>query len=264
MEIAMKALLDTDIFVYRVGFTTEEEDFGIAAWRMSDLIERTLDATKATSFQCYLTASKDETAFRRKVYPEYKMNRKAPRPKHYEALREFLVREWSAKTVSCIEADDAIGIDSREGNCVIVSIDKDLKQLSGLHYNFVKEEFQTVTEEDGTRFFYTQCLTGDVADNVKGIAGIGPKKAEKLLMAGETEDDWFNIVRETYDNDYEFFINGTALWILKEPLPNGAWKSHRLGSQLQQQEDSQLLSLQSLPPGISEQLTSPNLLVGPL
>jgi 5'-3' exonuclease len=253
------ALLDTDIFVYRVGFTTEDEDFNIAAWRMSDLIERTLDATKATSFQCYLTASKDETVFRKKTYPEYKQNRKAPRPKHYDALREFLVTEWKAKMVSYMEADDAIGIDSSSGNCVVVSIDKDLLQIPGLHYNFVKETFQEVTPIEGTRFFYKQCLTGDVADNVKGIAGIGPAKAEKLLNKGNNESEWFNIVRETYDNDYEFLINGTALWILKEPPPHGMWKSHQLGSLLVQQEDNEHLSLQSVASDTMEPVSSQRL-----
>lgn len=201
---------------------------------MDDLIERTLDAVGATSYQCYLTASKDETAFRKKIYPEYKMNRKAPRPIHYEALREYLLTNWNAKLVSCIEADDAIGIDATayEGDCVIVSIDKDLKQIPGRHYNFVKEEFCTVTREQGIRFFYTQMLTGDTADNIKGIAGIGPKKAEKIISQGSNEQEWFDIVREEYGNDYEMYINGAALWILTEEYPKGSWKQHPLGSLL--------------------------------
>lgn len=248
----MHALIDADILIYRIGFTTQEEDFGIAAWRMSNLIEQILDATKATSFQCYLTASKDETAFRRKVYPEYKMNRKAPRPVHYDALREFLMKDWSAKMVSCIEADDAIGIDSNRDDCVIVSIDKDLLQLPGLHYNFVKQEFKTVTKEEGIRFFYQQCLTGDTADNVKGIAGIGPKKAEKILALAEItcnedpEQCWFDQVRKEYDNDYEFYINGACLWILRSPYPEGSFKSHPLGSQLIHEEDTEYMSSQSV------------------
>ena len=61
------ALIDADLLVYRIGFTTQDVDFGIAAWRMSNLIEQILDATKATSFQLYLTASKDETAYRKKI-----------------------------------------------------------------------------------------------------------------------------------------------------------------------------------------------------
>lgn len=252
----MHALIDGDILIYRIGFTTEGLDFNLAAWRMSNLIEQILDSTKATSFQLYLTASKDDTAFRKKIYPEYKQNRKAPRPEHYDELREFLVREWGAVTVSQIEADDAIGIAASSlEDFVIVSIDKDLLQIPGLHYNFVKQEFQTVTKEAGLRFFYQQCLTGDTADNVKGIPGVGPKKAEKILQAadelyddldcGDKELNWFNAVRKEYDNDYEFYINGSALWILKAPYPEGSWRSHPLGSLLLHEEGSEHMSLQS-------------------
>lgn len=233
----MKTLVDSDLIVYRVGFTTEDVDFGIARWRANQLVEKILYETKATDFKLYLTKSGDDNAFRKKIYPEYKMNRKAPRPLWYNELREYLVDEWDAEVVEIIEADDALGIASTnlrlEGTeCVIASIDKDLLQIPGLHYNFVKEQFQTVTEEEGIRFFYQQCLTGDTADNIKGIPGIGPKKAEKILLEGETEEDYFNLVRKAYDNDYEFYINGTALWILREPYPKGIYQYHQYGSKL--------------------------------
>lgn len=268
----MHALVDADILVYRIAFTTEEENFGIAAWRMSNLIEQILDSVKATSFQLYLTASKDDTAFRRKIYPEYKGNRKAPRPIHYDDLRDFLVREWEAKMVSCIEADDAIGIDSNRSDCVIVSIDKDLLQLPGLHYNFVKEEFKTVTKEEGIRFFYQQCLTGDKADNVKGIDGIGPVKANKILDkatelyedldCGDLELNWFNAVRKEYDNDYEFYVNGACLWILRSPYPQGSFKYHPLGSQLVHEMDNEPMSSQSVTSDTMEQPISQTSLDG--
>ena len=270
----MHALLDADLLVYRIGFTTEDVDLGIATWRMSNLIEKILADTKATSYQLYLTASKDETAFRKKIYPEYKQNRKAPRPIHYEDLREFLLEHWNAELVHTIEADDAIGIAASRDDCVIVSIDKDLLQIPGLHYNFVKEEFKTVTKLEGLRFFYQQCLTGDTADNVKGIPGIGPKKAEKILaLADELYDDldcgdlelnWFNVVRKEYDNDYEFYINGSALWILKSPYPQGSWRLHPLGSKLVHEEDSLVGSLQSAVSDTMEPALSQTLSDGPV
>ena len=42
-----------------------------------------------------------------------------------------------------------------------------------------------------------QCLTGDTADNIKGIKGIGPKKAEKILQGVPLERRW-NRVRAAY------------------------------------------------------------------
>lgn len=241
----MRALVDADIMVYRVGFTTQDVDVPIAEARLNELIETTLEAVGATSYNCFLTASKDPTAYRGKIYPQYKQNRKSPKPVHYEALRQYLVDVWKAEVVSTIEADDAIGIASYTNlfhtdepeKQVIVSIDKDLQQLPGLHYNFVKQEFKEVTEDEGTYFFYKQLLMGDRADNVKGIEGIGEKKADKLLHQGTTEDDWFNIVRQTYYDDHEMYITGEALWILKAPYPKGTFRFHRYGSLLLPEEE---------------------------
>jgi 5'-3' exonuclease len=84
------------------------------------------------------------------------------------------------------EADDLLGINQTAcaENCVdsiIVTIDKDLLQIPGSHYNFVKCEFKEVTEEEGQYFFYKQLMMGDSTDNIGGCPGIGPKKAEKAL-----------------------------------------------------------------------------------
>lgn len=251
----MKALLDADILVYRVAFTTQEEDIGIAKWRMNELIQRILERTEATEYQCYLTASNDSTAFRKKVYPEYKANRKAPRPVHYEALREYLVNEYGAAVSTTIEADDAIGIDSNGvSDCIIVSIDKDLLQLPGKHYNFVKDEFQTVTKESGLRFFYKQLLKGDAADNIKGCPGIGEVKAERILNSiDNSETAWFDAVRNTYSNDAEMLLNGVCLWIMNQPFPAGIWSSLPYGLLLQQGMDNEQLSLLKLEDDTSEQ-----------
>jgi 5'-3' exonuclease len=261
----LKALIDADILVYRIGFTTENEDIEIAKWRMNDLIQKILADTQATSYTCYLTASNDDTAFRRKVYPEYKLNRKAPKPVHYKALREFLIEEYEAVLCSCIEADDALGIAQTaiakaNGKSIIVSIDKDLDCVPGLHYNFVKENLYCVTNWQAAYNFYRQCLTGDTADNVKGIAGIGPKKAEKILEGAVEEEELFQKVREAYSNDYEFLINAEVLWICHQPFPQGRWSLSSLGSQLGQEVISQLgsdsspvtLSTESI---IAEELT---------
>jgi len=236
----MKALLDMDILVYRVGFTTQEVDVGVAQWRMDDLVNRLLEQTSATSYQGFLTESKDKTAYRQLIYPQYKLNRKAPRPVHYTSLREHLVSVWGAIIVKEIEADDAIGIASVDSHPnTIVSIDKDLLQIAGLHYNFVKEEFTTVDKEGGNRFFYHQMLTGDKADNVKGIHRCGPVGAENILVNGSCEEEWFNLVRNTYNDDDDMFRTGEALWILKEPRGKATWGWPLMSLQLETEETGQ-------------------------
>ena len=198
---------------------------------MNELIQKILADTKATEYQLYLTASEDKTAFRKQVYPEYKANRKSPKPVHYLALREFLTEEYETEVISEIEADDAIGIaQDKFGSTIICSIDKDLDMIPGLHYNFVKEIMYSVTDYQGIYNFYTQCLTGDTADNVKGVSGIGKKKAESILYEATTEQEMFDRVRKAYDNDQEFLINGEVLWIMR--LPMQRWSLTTFGSQL--------------------------------
>ena len=106
----MLALIDSDLLVYRIGFTTQESDEWIAKARLRETVNLILAATGATSYKMYLTADSDPTAFRRQVYPEYKANRVAPRPVHYHFIRKLLVDEYDAEIVSGIEADDALGI----------------------------------------------------------------------------------------------------------------------------------------------------------
>jgi 5'-3' exonuclease len=206
-----------------VGFTTENEDWGIAKWRMNEMIDNILRAVEAESYSIYLS---DSTAnnFRTKFYPEYKANRKQPKPRHYEGLKYYLVTEEDAQIAAEQEADDALGIQQTLWNreletiqSVICTIDKDLLQIPGNHYNFVKNEKRFVTPDEGLRHFYTQLLVGDVSDNIVGVRGIGPKKAAKAFEECKRDEDYFRCVSELYDYDYRrILINGILLKIRTE------------------------------------------------
>lgn len=233
----MIALIDGDICVHRVGYTTENEDYGIARWRMNAMIESILEEVGADAYMVFLSDS-TENGWRKEIYPEYKANRTAPKPKHYDALKEYLILEWDASITSGEEADDRLGIIQMDNiiweyesdfvlgdaptaidqcNSIICSIDKDLKQIPGLHYNFVKKEFDKVYYNDGLRFFYQQILTGDVSDNVKGLRGIGPKRAEKLLGDSLSEEALLSKALEAYRkkgiSDEEFLRTAQVLKI---------------------------------------------------
>ena len=215
----MKALIDADIVAYRVACTLQEddaEDFAYA--RTEDLVDQILVNTEATEYRLFLTG-KDN--FRYKIYPEYKAHRPKEKPFWLESIRSYLRATFNAEVVDGQEADDALGINQTD-DTVICSIDKDLLMIPGKHYNFVKDEFITVTKEDGIKHFYMQCLQGDRSDNIKGIPGIGVKKAEKLLKGLVTEQELFNKVREAYSNDEEFLMNGRVLWIRQKD--NEDWK----------------------------------------
>ena len=225
----MKALIDADIVAYRVACTLEDddaEDFVYA--RAEDLIDNILVNTEATEYRLFLSGKNN---FRYTIYPEYKAHRPKEKPFWLEKCRQYLIATFNAEVVDGQEADDALGIAQTE-DTIICSIDKDLLMIPGRHYNFVKDEFQEVTNDSGMRHFYMQCLTGDRSDNIKGIEQIGPKKAEKILACCVTEQELFNAVREAYSNDEEFLMNGRVLWIRRKE--NEDWKE-RFDTLIQEQ-----------------------------
>ncbi len=222
----MKALIDGDILVYRVAFASQEETEAIAKARMSAFVEELVTPSDISSIEGYLTGKgnfRNEVA----VTATYKGNRKdVAKPVHYQFLRDYLEKEWGFLMVTGQEADDAIGIKAYtmdENEYIIMSIDKDLDMIRGWHYNFVKKEKYFVKEEDTMRTFYKQILTGDRTDNIEGLKGIGPVKAERILKECNTEIEMYEAVLKAYEGNEERVLeNGQLLWIRREA--NQMWK----------------------------------------
>jgi len=215
----MKALIDGDILVYRIGFAAEGETKGVAISRMAEFVEELVMIQDVGDYQGYLTGSNN---YRKEIAKEapYKGNRVAAKPEHYDLLREYLTLSWGFEMVDGQEADDAIGIEaykSEEDSYLIMTIDKDLDMIRGWHYNFIKGIRYHVDECDTLRWFYTQVLTGDRVDNIPGLKGIGPKKAEKILGEATEEGELFQAVLKAYDNDLARLTEmGQLLWIRRK------------------------------------------------
>jgi DNA polymerase-1 len=220
----MLALLDGDIFAYRAAAASENDPEDIAIFRLVDSIEITLAAVGADSYQVWLSDSRDNN-FRRTIYPEYKANRTDPDPIHLAAVKKHLVDNWQATVALGQEADDALGIEQMKGDfgsSIICSIDKDLKQIPGRHYNHVRREFDDISTLEGTRWFYKQLLIGDRIDNIFGVYGLGPKKSAALLDHVENEQEMFEIVSSKYDSMDRLLMNGKVVWIRKQE--NQIWE----------------------------------------
>lgn len=221
----MTALIDGDILVYRIGFASEQESESIAIARCSEFLEDMLLFNNFGEYQGYLTGKRN---FRTEIATTapYKGNRKAAKPKHYDLLRKYMRDAWSFKLIEDQEADDAIGIAAYEmqvGEYCVCSIDKDLDMIRGDHFNFVKNEFYFVDEEQAIKNFYKQILVGDRVDNIIGIKGIGPVKAERLLKECKDEKEMYLTVLEAYKGDDKRVLeNAQLLWIRREP--NQMWQ----------------------------------------
>ena len=195
--MSLLPLIDADILVYRVAWTTLADPVDIAFWRMDQMIDGIYDKLGVDEGKYFLTES-PSNCFRFQIDPEYKANRKdKEKPVHYDALRAYLLNEYNATLALDEEADDLLGINQRH-DTVIVSIDKDLDQIPGWHYNFVKDKLYEVSPEEGLRSFYTSVIVGDTVDNIRGLAGVGPVGARKILEGCRTESDMYKAVEDAY------------------------------------------------------------------
>ena len=192
-------LIDGDIVAYRCAASAENENKDIAVWRVGDLMQRIMHETESSAFQGFLTGSNN---FRYDIYPEYKAHRKKkPKPQFLEACRESLVINWKCQVTDGIEADDALGIEHQANpGSVLASIDKDLLQLPGRHYNFVKQTWTDIDELQGLRNFYTQLIEGDASDNIP--AWDGKLRTSRPKFVAKLIDPLYDLFRE--DQMYEY------------------------------------------------------------
>jgi hypothetical protein len=240
----MRALLDGDIITYRSGFAAQHmryiydgvefenyaklRDFlgsvGMEMKEVQDEIERKLDVEPVENALANVKSivrtildevdANDYTIFLSTGYNyrgdiatirKYKGNRDgAAKPEHYDAIHEYLMNHYNAVRTESIEADDAMAMCQTQ-KTVICSLDKDMLQVPGFHYNWVNDEKLFVNASIGMQKLFMQVLTGDSTDNIPGIYGIGPVKAYRITRVPD-EDLW------------DVCINA---W--EEYLPNAKW-----------------------------------------
>lgn len=156
--------------------------------------------------------------WRTQIYSQYKANRPDRRPEHDAAIREYMESRYDVRREPDLEADDAISIRARAltsagDTPIVATIDKDMDQIPGLHYNFVKDEEYDIDPEYGDFILQIQCIAGDSTDNIPGIPGMGVAKARKALGEGDAWDVYSGF----YENDdmamYHFLLN-TALVLM--------------------------------------------------
>ena len=235
----MKLLIDADFIVYKNCAAAESEvDFGndviLVTSNFSDAYnatqrELTKLKNKFGSFSDIILFFSDSTNFRKTILESYKGHRTRKKPCGYKRVINALRKEYKVIIKPTLEADDTMGIYATKypGN-IIVSPDKDMKQIPGQLYNF--DETFTVSKEDGAKWHLIQTLAGDQTDGYSGVPGIGVKRAETLFEQngyswktvvkaftdkGLTEDDALvnaRLARILTSDDYDFTRKQPISW----------------------------------------------------
>jgi DNA polymerase-1 len=183
---------------------------------------RTVDSLKK-SYKCdklIIAGDMGSSSYRKAIYPEYKQNRKDKyadqtdaEKAEFEAFFEEVQGILTAYEVETsypvlrfpgVEADDVAAyiVGNRKrfdvGQIWLISSDRDwnllvddgVSQFSYVtrkeftvenwseHYDFSKEDYISI-----------KCLTGDAGDNIRGVPGIGPKRAVELVNTYGTTYD---------------------------------------------------------------------------
>jgi len=173
--------------------------------RVVDSLKKSYKAGKVI-----IVCDKGSSSYRKSIYPDYKANRKEKFENQTEeerlAFEEFFAE--FEKTLLQIETIyPVLRFDSTEADDIaayivtqikkypvtdvwLISSDKDWDLL----VNEYTSRFSYVTRKEVTfdnwythydcepeQYISLKCLTGDTGDNIKGVEGIGPKRASELV-----------------------------------------------------------------------------------
>jgi len=211
-------LIDADILAYKAAFSKSSTSIASLIEKIDEIFKRILDNVQERFgediiVKAYLTGSNN---FRKELSQDYKAHRTGEKPVLLNLVREYILDAYPCEVVEGQEADDAIAIEATKlyPKAVIVSIDKDFRQVPGLLYNPGRDTWEDITEFQGLKAFYTQMLTGDVTDNIKGVWKVGPIRAETILKGATTELEMWKRCLDAYERDYDRAVmNGRLLWL---------------------------------------------------
>lgn len=184
---------------------------------------RLMDILKATS--CELVIG-DKNNFRKVINPSYKSNRPS-KPPFYNILLTEVKNKYKPISLNNLEADDTCRILYEDDyfypklEKIIVSIDKDFFTVPCKFYRDLQEgKLYDIDIDTALYNLYKQVITGDTADNYKGIPEYGETKAEKFLEYSRTEKDIIKLFEDNGLTKDDYFKNKFMAQIISKSQYN--------------------------------------------
>lgn len=205
-------VIDADHICYKLGFALEDVNSkGTVRKHVNEYllyIQETLEKLFVNIEKPIIVLSPLGTSnfrFALATIKPYKGNRTTPKPKHYGAIREMLLKMDGCICKEGQEADDTVADIAYKSpmSTVIVSADKDLRQVPGWHFEpgekrpvyYVDDDIvghiwlekmsgdKTILVGVGSLWHLAQAVLGDTADNIPGISKWGPVKVYNLFKS---------------------------------------------------------------------------------
>lgn len=202
----------------------EEKDIEYLQGKLTEMTLKVLNLVeeKFSILALYIWV-KGKGNFRKELSSEYKAKRPAPNPV-INKLYDYAKLAHQTIPADGYEAEDGIYTMSTkiDNNGIILGVDSDLLQIPGIHYNYQKNVWRKISNEEALHLKYKKYCLSDVGDGVRTTPGIGKVYFEKNFKIGMTIEE------------YEH-----QLWLAHLK----AWKNDEVKAKEQMELGRQLLSL---------------------
>lgn len=197
-------LIDADSLMYFSSYGSEEDQI-LSETKLSEKIYDILNIIgNSYNVEKYYVFVKGKDNFRYKIFPAYKKNRPEKHP-IIDVLNKYLVDNFGAIESHNAESDDYAYSYSQlpeyKGRAIICSVDKDMLQIPGLHYDYQKNKFHFIDEETARYNLAIQLIMGDAADGIPCLKGYGPKKAQALIEKGMSWKHCLRVILREYQKN---------------------------------------------------------------
>ena len=227
-------LLDISGIIYRAFFALNADKFRRSDGFPTNAIYGTINIIKQLNkkFPDYIFIAccdcKRSELHRSTADPTYKKNREDKHPTLVQQF-EYIYKSIQSMNITSVkkigyEADDIIASLCKQltdDEIIVATSDKDMIQLLVYDnvqiYNPKTKDYMTTEycidkyKVKPEQFTFYQALVGDASDNIKGIKGVGPKTASKLVNEFNTIDNFTHNCSEKYRNHLKDFNNSLEL-----------------------------------------------------
>lgn len=206
------AIIDGDSIIYTFSYVyRQEENMNIVYSHIDKYLNKILDSCNTDK---YVLCIEGLGNFRKNILhiskKKYKEGRKE-KPDLYNNIKSHLLSYWKAEESVNIETDDFVTILSTNVDLkeeflytILCAVDKDLKQVPILQYNYKKNTFHYFSKDESLYNLWLQMLIGDSVDNIEGIKGIGEYKAHLILNNKNINEQIPGLVFQCY---WDYWVN---------------------------------------------------------
>ena len=202
----------------------EEKDIEYLQGKLTEMTLKVLNLveSKFSILALYIWV-KGKGNFRKDLSADYKALRPKPNPV-INNLYDYAKIAHQTIPADGHEAEDGIYTMSTkiDHNGIILGVDSDLLQIPGIHYNYQKNIWRKISNDEALYLKYKKYCLSDVGDGVRTTPGIGIKYFEKNFKIGSSIEE------------YEH-----QLWLAHLK----AWKNDEIKAKEQMELGRQLLSL---------------------